>query len=879
MGYSIPIQIIFLLVRLAVRMPEADKVSVAGSWDDWVQHELVPSTDESGIWGVDLNLEQGLYEYRFIINDSVWIRDPGNPEYGGTHSNSLLQVGFENSPEIELLTPYPGSLISELPTRLSFRYHKGADKTAMDLERSFVRIGHLRERFRIFSDDSTRMEVDFSSLPEGETLLHAEVVSMTGYRDSLNALLLVNTRNQQPVARTERVVLAEKEAPIFLDGARSYDPDGQLLTAYQWNPLNADSRDMNLDIHSPSPRLVPGRDMTSLELTVSDGHETSDPDTVHVFTIPNNRESSLLFSIDPRNLGLETLDVSSVTVVGTWNGWRSDRDSLSKKQDGSWETRIRPGPGTHEYQYCINGNLRIANPSESIRGSNNVITSSEQWRMMPELILNRSSSEDIAGSILTPANREAILYTDTGRKLRLLPHDLVSFHLPAIGRSRLHTHILQMEPSVLYRPIHILDFRDEFGERHARNLDKIPDWSRNAVIAWLPRKTFTELTIDLSHVVSLGVNTVWIPPVLPSAMDHGYAPLDHFTIDPAMGTADELHTFVQRAHGLGMRVLLDFIANHTSDQTMRFKSSRNPEGQWHSWYRWRSDGSPHHWFHWDQLVNLNLTNATVRRHLLASASFLRGFGIDGFRLDVAWALPHHFLKQLRTESRFRSEDFLLLGEVIPREPGFHSTELDMSYDTDFYGLILDLLSGNRMVSNIPFHWSEISGRYPPESVGMTYIENHDTGRLRDRFSQEQCDVAGFMLFTWPGAPMILTSRDNEIGSLQTDLLRRLVRIRNQYPALSSPTLKWIDTGTNLLTYHRPGSIPCVIIVNPSDREYAGTIQNLPGSNGHGRLWISILSIGYPPSLNQRGSRLEIECKPWSGVILIPEPFTTSTTEG
>jgi hypothetical protein len=219
-----------------------------------------------------------------------------------------------------------------------------------------------------------------------------------------------------------------------------------------------------------------------------------------------------------------------------------------------------------------------------------------------------------------------------------------------------------------------------------------------------------------------------------------------------------------------------------------------------------------------------------------------------------------------------------LGEVIPREPGFHSTELDMSYDTDFYGLVLDLLSGNRMVSDIPFHWSEISGRYPPESVGMTYIENHDTGRLRDRFSQEQCDVAGFMLFTWPGAPMILTSRDNEIGSLQTDLLRRLVRIRNQYSALSSPTMKWIDTGTNLLTYHRPGSIPCLVIVNPSDREYAGTIQNLPGSNGRGRLWISILSIGYPPSLNQRGSRLEIECKPWSGVILIPEPFTTSTTE-
>jgi len=353
--------------------------------------------------------------------------------------------------------------------------------------------------------------------------------------------------------------------------------------------------------------------------------------------------------------------------------------------------------------------------------------------------------------------------------------------------------------------------------------------------------------------------------------------VDHFTIDPALGTPDELRTFIQHAHGLGLRVILDFIANHTSDQTIRFGSSRNPEGQWHSWYRWHEDGTPHHWFHWDQLVNLNLENATVRRHLLASASFLRGFGIDGFRLDVAWALPQNFLKQLRTESRFRSADFLLLGEVIPREPRFHTSMLDMSYDTDFYGLILDLLNGELTPGHVPLCWSEISSRYPPESVGMTYIENHDTGRLQDIFTREQCDLAGLLLFTWPGAPLILTARDEEIGSLSTDLLRRLVQVRKLYPALRTRSMKWFEIEADLLAYHRPGSIPCIVIANPSDRAQNGTINDLPAPTGRSLLWVPVLSVGHPPDLNQRGSTLNIQCHPWSGTILIPEPFVLFPT--
>ncbi len=203
-------------------------------------------------------------------------------------------------------------------------------------------------------------------------------------------------------------------------------------------------------------------------------------------------------------------------------------------------------------------------------------------------------------------------------------------------------------------------------------LARNPDWWRGAVIYQIYPRSFQDstgsgtgdlrgITERLDHIASLGVDAIWLSPFFTSPMaDMGYDVADYCDVDPSFGTLADFDALVARAHALGLRVMIDQVLSHSSDQHTWFKESRssrdNPKADWYVWADPLPDGSPpNNWiaifggpaWEWDGVrrqyylhnfligqPDLNFHNPDVRAALLDSVRFWLERGVDGFRLDV-----------------------------------------------------------------------------------------------------------------------------------------------------------------------------------------------------------------------------------------------------
>ncbi|MBL4926892.1 alpha-amylase family glycosyl hydrolase [Fuscibacter oryzae] len=203
-------------------------------------------------------------------------------------------------------------------------------------------------------------------------------------------------------------------------------------------------------------------------------------------------------------------------------------------------------------------------------------------------------------------------------------------------------------------------------------LKKDPDWWRGAVIYQIYPRSFQDTNGDgigdmagiaqrLGHVASLGVDAIWISPFFTSPMkDFGYDVSDYCDVDPMFGTLADFDQVIATAHSHGLKVLIDLVLSHTSDQHPWFKDSRasrsNPRSDWYVWSDPKPDGTPpNNWlsifggsaWQWDarreqyylhnfltSQPDLNFHCAAMQEALLDVARFWLKRGVDGFRLDT-----------------------------------------------------------------------------------------------------------------------------------------------------------------------------------------------------------------------------------------------------
>jgi len=198
-------------------------------------------------------------------------------------------------------------------------------------------------------------------------------------------------------------------------------------------------------------------------------------------------------------------------------------------------------------------------------------------------------------------------------------------------------------------------------------------WWRGAVIYQIYPRSFADsnddgigdlpgITGKLDYVASLGVDAVWLSPFFKSPMkDYGYDVADYCDVDPLFGTLGDFKKMMDKAHSLGLKVIIDFVLTHSSDQHQWFQESRssrdNAKADWYIWADAKPDGSPpNNWqahfggSSWTYDVrrgqyylhnflpeqpDINLRSPGARRAILDAARFWLGMGVDGFRLDAA----------------------------------------------------------------------------------------------------------------------------------------------------------------------------------------------------------------------------------------------------
>jgi alpha-glucosidase len=337
----------------------------------------------------------------------------------------------------------------------------------------------------------------------------------------------------------------------------------------------------------------------------------------------------------------------------------------------------------------------------------------------------------------------------------------------------------------------------------------------------------------LDYLRWLGVDAVWLSPVFPSPMaDYGYDVADYTGIDPLFGTMADLEELIHETHARHLKLLLDFVPNHSSEQHPWFEESRgsrdNPKRDWYLWRDPGPDGGPpNNWrsvfggsaWAWDEATeqyyyhgfareqpDLNWRNPSVRDAMLDAMRFWLDKGVDGFRVDVIW----HLIKDARWRDNppnpEHDEDDHDYERVLPvfstDQPEVHPLVAAMRSLTDEYDerlLIGEIyLPIARLVTyyghegrgaHLPFNFQlvendwdarqidavigEYEGSLPIGAWPNWVLGNHDKSRVASRLGPEQARVAAMLLLTLRGTPTLYNGE--EIGMRDVEVPPELIR--------------------------------------------------------------------------------------------------------
>jgi len=765
----------------------AQSVVVAGSFNRWSKtaNPLTFSKSDS-TWQTRLTLPFGRYEYRFLVDGKRWMRDPNNPNYGGKNSNSLLIVKNPLDPEVRLLSPKPGVELRKFPVVIRALFHSGSSGAWCNPKKSFVVLDQTNRYAVSFADTILSCQID--ALADGFHQFKIFVTDVDGRSARpIWSGFVVNRFNQPPVASSGPTCVGFVKQPAPFHAGTSFDPDMDPLKVVSWKISSGDSKTVPISRTIFPEYKFFRADTFYMNLQVSDSLAKSKPDSNQAFIL-KTREYPTRFMISTLALHLPRDSVKSISLVGEFNNWQVGKTLLADPDsNGIYETDMNLPPGEYEYKFVINGKKWIPDPinprqiPDGWNGFNSLRT--VQKPPLPEIRWKARARGD---SIFLDASDS---YDPMGRPLKIAW--IVDRHNPEklVLSQTLQTHFREPAKDGAYfidlvlsaddrtaKPQTIL-FKKTETETRLLNFQESPAWGRDAIIYELYVRNFSKsrglrgVQKNLKYLTRLGVNTIWLMPIFESPTDHGYNPTNFRRVRADYGTNQDLQDLIADAHKRGIRVILDFITNHTSDQHPYFKTAyRNEHSIFRNWFLWKGRYSYDYYNDWDAFPNLNYGNPNVWHFMIENALFWQKMGVDGYRCDVAWGVPHKFWKTFRRTLKGRNPDFLLLNEVLPRSPAYHDEEFDMSYDTDFYGNLLDVLNGKKPLMAIDEGFKKTAMNYPPGTLSLRYLENHDLKRFIRQFGAKRTQLAAVLLFTIPGTPLLFYGQ--EFGSAE------------QYPVLN-----------------------------------------------------------------------------------------------
>lgn len=401
--------------------------------------------------------------------------------------------------------------------------------------------------------------------------------------------------------------------------------------------------------------------------------------------------------------------------------------------------------------------------------------------------------------------------------------------------------------------------------------------------------TFQAAIERLAFLRSVGVDALWLMPIYPigeegrkGSLGSYYSIRDYKAINPEFGTDADFRRFVDAAHALGMKVLLDWVANHTA-RDARWIDERPAD-----WYERDEQGVAKIPWDWSDTAKLNYANHDVwLGQIDAMRYWVEEFKVDGFRCDMAMLVPIEFWQEASAELHRIKPDVFMLAEA--EEDNLFDAAFNMSYQWNIHHIMVDIAKGARRVWDLRNAMHSERARYPREAMRLSFTSNHDenswSGSEQDRFGAA-LEIMTALTFLMPSTmPLIYTGQ--EVGynhsfefferdaipegayveTRTTELYRRLTALKHHERALDAG--EW---GGEVVEIENNAKDCMMTFVREVDGSRVVAIMNLSPYTIHADFRTGIYAGDYIDAMSGErvmlDEHVERDIAPWCYQILI-----------
>jgi len=620
-------------------------------------------------------------------------------------------------------------------------------------------------------------------------------------------------------------------------------------------------------------------------------------------------------------------DAKKVSLAGTFNGWSTEANPMKDEDgDGVWEVTLYLKPGRYEYKFVVNGSEWYKDPEsegyapDGFGGQNSVIVVEPK---KSGIHLKRGDGEIFTEGIeFSPDNIYFLVPLDDKFlyiRLKLFANDVDSVYvvsaettvkldltwendiyeywdglipafIPFKFRFKLidgtrnsfwpDTFLVYNKSLISPVPpwIYITVLYQIFPERFCNgNKDNDPpetrEWEYEPVLAPWGWSVFYGGDLEgiiqkLGYLDSLGVNCLYLNPIFESPANHKYEITDYYNVDDNFGGNVVFNKLVDSLKAHGIRIILDGVFNHSSDnhaffEDVRHRGEKSPYYNWYTVYKWpfperfTSQNPPKKyykcWWGFGDLPELNYNNQEVREYFLDVARYWVRKKINGWRLDVANEVPHNFWKEFRKQLKRLNKDVYIAGEIWSNgTPWLKGDEFDGVMNYLFRTAVLNLLKSDN--PDIKLFYSKIFSYltnypYPMALASWNLLDSHDTQRILTELSGSvpKMKVAIFLQYVLPGVPTIYYG--DEIGmeggkdpdcrrcmiwdenNWNRELLnfeKQMISLRKSMEVLQKGTLRFLNDESNVMVMERKyGKNILLIIVNPYSEKRHLSLKKAP----------------------------------------------------
>ncbi|MBE5889203.1 MAG: alpha-glycosidase [Lachnospiraceae bacterium] len=376
----------------------------------------------------------------------------------------------------------------------------------------------------------------------------------------------------------------------------------------------------------------------------------------------------------------------------------------------------------------------------------------------------------------------------------------------------------------------------------------VPEWAKNKVVyqifpsryatskeveatTWYqtPIGPATDLKGDLrgiinhlDHLQELGIDIIYMTPIFESPSTHKYNTVDYYRIDSSFGTEADLKELVEKAHAMGMKVILDGVFNHTSRDFFAFKDilEKGEKSAYCDWYhiqefppKMEPGQKPNYkcFGYYGYMPKTNLQNPETAEYFINVARYwVEKCDIDGWRLDVSDEISHKFWRKFRSALKEVKKDLLIIGEIWYHAEDFlDGDEWDTVMNYPFYFGMDDLFTKNRIrPSDFLGKMGYLEGNLHKDVIPVLWnlLDSHDTPRFIYRCGEnvDKFKAAVALQLLWPGMPFVYYGDEYGLTGAQDPDCRRgmlwdkerqnkevyawyrkLIELRKKYPCITT----------------------------------------------------------------------------------------------